>query len=112
MKGGYMVGTRTWGGTGPHFQTTSPGLTNGGCFTHNKFWTQAYQTGFQLVDINYRSYEEIGVPPNEPVTFDAEVFNSNWATADKLSPSRRGGKDVQLEAAIAAAARYIAKGAY
>jgi hypothetical protein len=103
LRNGYMVGTTTWGGSGPHFQGDSPGLTNGGSFTHNKFWTRVYQTGFELRGLDFTSYEGKGVPPNKEVLFSHSAFTATPAT---------NAKDAQMLAAIDAASAYIKNGVY
>jgi hypothetical protein len=101
LRNGYLVGTQTWGATGPHYQEDSPGWTNGGCFTHNKFWTQVYETGYELRALDFTSYEGVGVPPDKKVPFSYNAFT------DSSSPT-----DAQLQAAIAAASAYIKSGVY
>jgi hypothetical protein len=97
MPKGRLIGTRTWGGTGPHWQNESPNYTHGGCFTHNKLWTQVYQAGYQTRGLHFESYEgaDNGVPPDEEVEFDLAQFTN--ATTPR---------DVQLQAAI----RYVESG--
>jgi C-terminal processing protease CtpA/Prc len=103
LRNGYLVGTQTWGATGPHFQDDSPGWTNGGCFTHNKFWTQVYETGYELRALDYTSYEGVGVPPDKKVPFSCSAFTATPASS---------AKDAQLQAAIDAASAYIKSGVY
>jgi hypothetical protein len=75
MPTGYLIGSKTWGGTGPHMGDESPAITHGGCFTHNKLWTRVYQTGFQLRDRDFQNYEGDGITPNE-VAFSKTAFDS------------------------------------
>jgi C-terminal processing protease CtpA/Prc len=87
MSTGHLIGTRTWGATGSRWGAESPSLTHGGCFTHNKLWTQVIQAGKQIRGLHFENYEGVGVPPDELVEFNLSDFNS--------------GTDVQLEAAVA-----------
>jgi hypothetical protein len=88
MPGGHLIGTKTWGGTGPRQGDTSPNETHGGCFTHNKLWTKVTQAGWQTRGLNFENYEGIGVSPDDdPVEFDLTRFNA--------------GDDAQLVKAVA-----------
>jgi hypothetical protein len=98
MKNGRLVGTQTWGGTGPHMGDKTPAYTNDGCFGHNKAWVQVYETGFELRDRNMQSYEGKGLTPDDVVSFDKTDFDS--------------GTDAQLEKAIYDCKQYIANGHY
>jgi hypothetical protein len=87
MPGGHLIGTKTWGATGPRNGNESPSISHGGSFTHNKLWTKVTQAGWQSRGLQFQNYEGEGVPPDdEPVKFDLLKFNA--------------GDDVQLKAAI------------
>jgi hypothetical protein len=89
MPKGRVIGTQTWGATGPRIGDTSPSQTHGGSFKHNKLWTQVIQAGFQTRGLHFESYEGIGIKPDKVIEFDLAKFNA--------------GKDVQLQEAI----RYV-----
>jgi len=88
MHNGYLIGTRTWGATGPRWGDTSPAATHDGSFSGNKLWLNVTESGWQTKGRNFESYEGVGITPDEEVEFDWNEF-------------RHGNKDVQLEAAIA-----------
>jgi hypothetical protein len=88
MPHGYLIGTRTWGATGPRWGDTSPTITHDGSFSGNKLWLNVTEAGWQTKGPNFESYEGVGIPPDEMIEFDWNEF-------------RYGNKDVQLEAAIA-----------
>jgi C-terminal processing protease CtpA/Prc len=87
MPNGYLVGTRTWGATGPRWGDTSPAVTHDGSFSGNKLWLNVTEAGWQTKGPNFESYEGIGITPDDVVEFDWNEFYN-------------GGKDKQLEAAI------------
>jgi hypothetical protein len=89
MPGGYLIGTQTWGATGSRIGDSSPSELHGGCFTHNKLWTQVVDGGKQARGLQYENYEGEGVTPNKVFPFDRSQFT------DVTTP-----KDVQLDAAI------------
>ncbi|MDR3283799.1 MAG: hypothetical protein LBS97_01310, partial [Treponema sp.] len=88
MPNGYLIGTRTWGATGPRWGDTSPAATHDGSFSGNKLWLNVTEAGLQTKGLNFESYEGIGISPDEEVEFDWNEF-------------RNQGKDKQLDAAIA-----------
>jgi hypothetical protein len=88
MPHGYLIGTRTWGATGPRWGDTSPAATHDGSFSGNKLWLNVTESGWQTKGRNFESYEGVGITPDEVIEFDWNEF-------------RHGNKDVQLEAAIA-----------
>jgi hypothetical protein len=85
MPHGYLIGTTTWGATGPRWGDTSPSATHDGSFTGNKLWVNVIEAGWQTKGLNFESYEGIGIKPNEEIEFDWNEF-------------RNGGKDRQLGA--------------
>jgi C-terminal processing protease CtpA/Prc len=89
MPKGRIIGTRTWGATGPRNGDETPTWTHGGSFTHNKLWTQVVQAGYQTRGLHFENYEGVGIKPDEVVPFDRDDFLS--------------GTDAQLQAAI----RYV-----
>ncbi|MDR3301241.1 MAG: hypothetical protein LBT01_01745 [Spirochaetaceae bacterium] len=87
MPKGRIIGTRTWGATGPRNGNETPLYTHGGSFTHNKLWTQVVQAGYQTRGLHFENYEGEGVLPDDgEVPFDLVKFTA--------------GEDVQLQAAI------------
>jgi C-terminal processing protease CtpA/Prc len=86
MPKGRIIGTRTWGATGPRRSDATPSATHGGSFTHNKLWTRVVQAGYQTRGLHFENYEGEGVPPDDEVPFDLAKFNA--------------GEDVQLQKAI------------
>jgi C-terminal processing protease CtpA/Prc len=98
MPNGRLVGTTTWGGVAVRWGDDTPYGSDGGSFTHNKFWVSVGEQGFEVRDKNLVSYEARGITPDETVPFNQTTFTS--------------GTDAQLEAAIAAAKRYILTGGF
>ena len=96
MPKGYLIGTQTYGATGPRFGNNSPAVLNAGSFTNNSgytLWNQVVMAGFQTKDTNHTSYEGIGIPPNEEIAFRWDEFASP-------STGFGHGRDRQLLAAI------------
>jgi hypothetical protein len=94
MPTGYIVGTRTFGATGPRNGDVSPAYLNAGSFTTlmgSTFWKQAVMAGIQLKGVDGTNYEGVGLIPNEVVEFNWTQFYGDGAGS---------GKDRQLEAAI------------
>jgi C-terminal processing protease CtpA/Prc len=69
-----LVGEKTWGGTGqiPYNDTRYLG----GQFTAANF-VQVYTAGVEFRDKNLISYENKGITPDIPVTYDAEAIKKN-----------------------------------
>jgi hypothetical protein len=91
---GYLIGTRTYGATGPRFSDTIPEVTNGGSFSNtsgNTFWNNVLQAGIQTKARDGAIYEGIGISPDKTVAF-------NWS--EFYGDGRGSGRDRQLEAAI------------
>jgi len=94
MPRGYLIGTRSFGATGPRFSDFSPALLNGGSFLNlsgNTLWNQVVLAGFQTRSAAHRSYEGVGIPPNLTIAFD-------WA--EFYGDGNGSGRDRQLLAAI------------
>ena len=94
MPRGYLIGTRTFGATGPRFGDLSPAVLNGGSFINlsgNTLWEHVIMAGFQTRSVERRNYEGVGVPPHLTVTFDWAEFYGNGTGS---------GRDRQLLAAI------------
>jgi C-terminal processing protease CtpA/Prc len=87
---GHVIGERTYGGTSA---LTDNRVFNGGSFTGDLLWTVSKTPScmFKCADGNF--YEEVGVPPDEPVAQDWGLFLSEMS-----SPGT--GRDNVLEAAI------------
>jgi C-terminal processing protease CtpA/Prc len=101
MPNGYLIGTRTYGATGPRIGDDYPNALNDGGFTVR--WSSGYsfsvtQAGYQTRGKNFENYEGIGIEPDERVPFSRKKFtnNGNYDAA---------GCDGQLKAAI----EYITK---
>jgi hypothetical protein len=95
MPKGYLIGTRTYGATGPRVGHTFPAATNGGPFSNNSgntIWNNVIQAGLQLKDHKGVIYEGVGILPDKELTFD-------WA--EFYGDGNGSGRDRQLEAAIA-----------
>jgi hypothetical protein len=90
MPHGHLVGTSTWGATGPRDGDTSPSATHDGSFTGNKLWVNVIEAGWQTKGPNFESYEGIGITPDKEIEF-------KW---DEFYNGGNGGTDRQLEAAI------------
>jgi hypothetical protein len=94
MPNGYIVGTRTFGATGPKFSPFTPAHLNGGSFTTligSTFWRQAIMAGLQTKGVDGTNYEGVGLTPDEVVEF-------NWT--EFYGDGEGSGRDRQLEAAI------------
>jgi hypothetical protein len=91
MPGGYLVGTQTYGATGPRIGNNNPAGTFGGSWQMNKFIENVTEAGLQLKGRNGENYEGVGIPPNEVVPFDSAEF---------IKGHSGGGTDNQLQAAL------------
>lgn len=92
---GYLIGTTTWGATGPRIGNDYPNALNDGSFTvrWNTGSLNVVQAGYQTRGKNFENYEGIGVEPDLRVPFSWKEFTNNGACD-------AGGIDAQLEAAI------------
>jgi hypothetical protein len=95
MPRGCLIGTTTWGATGPRFGDYNPNVLNGGSFTVT--WPSGslnvVQAGYQTRGKNLENYEGIGIEPDLRVPFSRKDFTNNGKYDS-------GGVDDQLEAAI------------
>jgi hypothetical protein len=95
MPNGYLIGTQTYGATGPRIGDISPAAFKSGSFTVE--WDggslEVVQAGLQTRGLHFENYEGIGIVPDEVVPFSWKVFTNN-------SAYDAGGRDAQLEAAI------------
>jgi C-terminal processing protease CtpA/Prc len=94
MPKGYLIGTKTYGATGPRIGNLSPAVANGGSFLNisgASLWVQVVQAGWQTKGADGRSYEGVGITPDEIVEFDWPEFHGDGAGS---------GRDRQLLAAI------------
>jgi hypothetical protein len=95
MPRGYLIGTTTWGATGPRFGNDNPNALNGGSFTVT--WPSGslnvVQAGYQTRGKNLENYEGIGIEPDLRVQFNWEKFTHD-------GKYDQDGIDDQLEAAI------------
>ena len=94
MPRGYIIGTQSFGATGPRFSDVSPGALNGGSFINlsgNTFWSAVTMAGFQTRSAERRNYEGVGIVPNLTIAFDWAEFYGNGTGS---------GRDRQLLAAI------------
>jgi hypothetical protein len=97
--GGTVVGTQTWGATGPMLGSEySPDYVNGGSFTiadsAGEIAIGVKEAGYQFRGPNYENYEGVGVTPDYPVDFDYAQFRPPEGAASGTA------KDVQLEKAL------------
>jgi hypothetical protein len=96
MPHGYLVGTRTWGATGPRIGDDYPNALNDGGFTvglSREGFLKVVQAGYQTRGKNFENYEGIGVEPHQYVPFSQNEFTNNGIYDGN-------GYDRQLEAAI------------
>jgi C-terminal processing protease CtpA/Prc len=94
MPKGYLIGTQTFGATGPRVGDVSPAAANGGSFVNNNsasLWRQVVQAGKQTKGADGTNYEGVGITPDEIVEFDFAEFYGDGAGS---------GRDRQLHAAI------------
>jgi hypothetical protein len=82
LPNGRVVGERTYGATGP---VAAEEVYNAGSFTIKGFLS-VQTSSCRFIYLDGKSYENIGFPPDVPVSFDRDALNT--------------GKDKQLEAAI------------
>jgi hypothetical protein len=92
---GHLIGTRTYGATGPRIGSESPAAYKDGSFTvgWNEGRITVTQAGNQTRGKHFENYEGIGVEPDEEVLFNLPAFTNNGLY-------NAGGADAQLEAAI------------
>jgi hypothetical protein len=96
MPNGYLIGTRTWGATGPRIGDDYPNALNDGSFTVRWFpegLLQVVQAGYQTRGRNFENYESIGIEPDLYVPFSQLKFTNNGAYDEY-------GSDDQLQKAI------------
>jgi hypothetical protein len=95
MPKGYLIGTQTYGATGPRIGDVSPAALKSGSFTVQ--WDgggiNVIQAGSQTRGIHFENYEGIGIEPDEEVRFSWKAFTNDGAYDEN-------GTDAQLEAAI------------
>jgi C-terminal processing protease CtpA/Prc len=94
MPKGYLIGTKTYGATGPRVGNISPAVANGGAFLNiggASLWVQVVQAGFQTTGADGVSYEGVGITPDEVIEFDWIEFRGDGVGS---------GRDRQLLAAI------------
>ncbi len=72
LSNGHTVGERTWGANGP---LTGNEILNGGQFTAANFLF-AYTSSSMFKYIDGKIYEGIGFPPDYPVPFDLNAFQT------------------------------------
>jgi hypothetical protein len=95
MPKGFVIGTRTYGATGPGVGDMNPAALRDGSFT--VVWDGGSiivkQAGWQLRGPRFENYEGVGITPDMTVPFNWKDFTNNGVY-------NAGGKDAQLEAAI------------
>jgi hypothetical protein len=95
MPHGYLIGTRTYGATGPRYGNDFPNALNDGSFTVR--WTSGslnvIQAGYQTRGKNLENYEGIGIEPDIHVPFSWSKFTNNGKYDS-------GCVDAQLKTAI------------
>jgi hypothetical protein len=91
----YLIGTKTYGATGPRLGSESPAALKDGSFTVQ--WDGGRivvtQAGYQTRGPHFENYEGIGLDPDLVVPFSLNAFTDGGLYGT-------GGVDAQLEAAI------------
>jgi hypothetical protein len=96
MPRGHLIGTQTYGATGPKYGDDNPVAVKDGAFT--VVWNggeslNVREAGFQTRGIQFENYEGVGIEPDQVVPF-------SWADFTNDGVYDAGGTDAQLEAAI------------
>jgi C-terminal processing protease CtpA/Prc len=72
---GRVIGERTWGGVSA---LTDNRIFNGGQFAGDALWTLSYTPSGMFTCANGVDYEGVGVPPDQEVAQDWEMFLGSW----------------------------------
>jgi hypothetical protein len=95
IPNGHLIGTQTFGATGPRIGDESPEAFKDGSFTVR--WAtgtvQITLAGAQTRGIHFENYEGVGIEPDQRIPFSRAAFTNN-------GNYDAGGADAQLEAAI------------
>lgn len=75
---GKQIGGKTLGVQGFYSSKKSPFLQNAGAFNLNPFINTVLTVSEQLVDVNYKSHEGIGLIPDIPVPFNVENLKNGF----------------------------------